>query len=992
LLSGLGALDSAPAHADGTTQLGDIGFRPDGVLYGIGRDGALFTVNITTGRLTIVGFPAVGGSLRGNGLTFAPLSSTPSTLYWSPKDSDGSLRVLNQATGAVVSSVVMHGTGNTINALTTDAAQTTLLGVDSDRAGVATTNLIAINPTTGDVTTRGPLPDDTDALAFSPISTLLYAATGSNSVDATLYTVNPADGTTVPVGAVLVGLDPIGLTGLAFHPTTGTLYGVTTPNSSNLPLALVTINPATAQAAVIGDLTVVATLVTTTSPQTYTEGNGAKVIDPGLIVLDPDSPTLTVATVSITGNFHSGEDVLGFTNQNGITGSYNSATGVLTLSGIADQFDYETALESVTYTNSSSTPSTATRTITFVASDEAGAGPPATRQITITALPDPSIIITSASALSYTEGDGAKAIDPALTVTDNDSLNLAGATVSIAGSFQSAQDSLGFAAQNGITGSYNSATGVLTLTGTATLANYQAALRSVTYTNGSDAPTPATRTIAFQVTDDAALQSIAAPRTVTLTPTNDPPVNTLPVAQTTPANQPLVFSQANGNAISIADPDAGGGDMQVTLNVSSGTLTAGPGATVPPLTSVTGNGTATLTLAGRLVDLNVALQGLTLTPASGFAGPITLTMTTNDQGSTPAPALQDVDTVQVTVGGLPALSIDDVSLPEGTSGSTNATFTVTLSQSSSLPVTVQAATADGSAQAGSDYTPVGPTTLTFPPGTTAQTFSVPVLGDTTVEPTETFVVTLTGPTNATIGRPQGVGTVVNDDDATVIFPNDVSVAEGNSGPTTATFTVSLNRATTSPVTVQFATADGTATTGDHDYQAASGTLTFNPGETSKAVAISVTGDTRGEGNETFLLTIFNPSGAAIARAQGVGTIVDDDPITAPSACSPRPAVAVTSQPTGDGRLQVTVAAGTQAPNVANRLTELRFQAGTNALIDVAGENGRSGAFSVSLPARPASVTFFVRRAAPDQATSLSFVVVDDCGAWPAFVGGGPSAF
>jgi Calx-beta domain len=231
---------------------------------------------------------------------------------------------------------------------------------------------------------------------------------------------------------------------------------------------------------------------------------------------------------------------------------------------------------------------------------------------------------------------------------------------------------------------------------------------------------------------------------------------------------------------------------------------------------------------------------------------------------------------------------------------------------------------------------------------------VPVLGDTAPEPNETVLVNLTSPVNATLGKALGTGTIVNDDDAgtvAALWIYDLSVAEGNSGTTALTFTVSLNRVSESPVTVRYATADGTVTTADGDYQAASGTLTFNPGELSKTLSVTINGDTKVEADETFIVTLSNPTNAGIAKPQAVGVIVNDDSATA-TACSPRPPVTVDARSTGDGRLQVTVTAGTQGPNGANRLTEPRFQAGTNALVDVAGESGRSGAFTVSFADRP----------------------------------------
>src|SRR5205823_1586030 len=127
-----------------------------------------------------------------------------------------------------------------------------------------------------------------------------------------------------------------------------------------------------------------------------------------------------------------------------------------------------------------------------------------TETITITGTNDAPVVAANGGSLSYTENQATTAIDTVLTLSDVDSTNLTGATVSITANFAVGQDVLGFTAQNGISGSYNTATGVLTLSGTASVANYQAALRSVTYFNRSDNPSGATRTISFQVNDGAA--------------------------------------------------------------------------------------------------------------------------------------------------------------------------------------------------------------------------------------------------------------------------------------------------------------------------------------------------------------------------------------------------------------------------------------------------------------------------------------------------------
>ena len=109
----------------------------------------------------------------------------------------------------------------------------------------------------------------------------------------------------------------------------------------------------------------------------------------------------------------------------------------------------------------------------------------------------------------------------------------------------------------------------------------------------------------------------------------------------------------------------------------------------------------------------------------------------------------------------PALSVADVSQPEGNSA-TSLSFTVRLAKPTPLKVTVAYTTADGSATAGSDYTATNGQ-LTFVPGETSKTVDVPILGDTAVEPDETFTLTLSGAVNAILGRASATATLVNDD-------------------------------------------------------------------------------------------------------------------------------------------------------------------------------------------------------------------------------------
>lgn len=275
----------------------------------------------------------------------------------------------------------------------------------------------------------------------------------------------------------------------------------------------------------------------------FTGGSSTPVtLDSGLTVADPDSGGQIASGTVTLGNFVSG-DTLQFTNQNGITGSYNAATGVLGLSGTATVAQYQAALQSVAYVfspagNDATAGGThANRTITWSVNDGVASG---SATSTLNEIHTNPTVVAGAS-VTYPENASPLALDPTLTVSDIDSGGtLTGATVSITSGFLSG-DTLHFTNQNGITGSYNAATGVLTLTGAATLAQYQNALRSVAYDFPGD-PTnhlaDSNRTISWTVTDGAGTSTAATSSltvlcfckgTSLLTPAGEVPVERLSV-------------------------------------------------------------------------------------------------------------------------------------------------------------------------------------------------------------------------------------------------------------------------------------------------------------------------------------------------------------------------------------------------------------------------------------------------------------------------------
>jgi Ca2+-binding RTX toxin-like protein len=222
------------------------------------------------------------------------------------------------------------------------------------------------------------------------------------------------------------------------------------------------------------------------------------------------------------------------------------------------------------------------------------------------------------------------------------------------------------------------------------------------------------------------------------------------------------------------------------------------------------------------------------------------------------------------------ISIGDVTITEGDSGTRTATFTV--SRTGTVGFSIDYATVGGSANAGSDYQSASGT-LTFATGQLFQTITVTINGDMTFEPNETFFLNLFNPTNGgVIIDADGLGTILNDDAPPApvgeISVGDVTITEGNSGTQTVTFTVT--RTSTAPFSVDFATADGTAIAGS-DYSGTSGTLIFADGQMTQTISVTVNGDTAFELNETFFLNLTNASnGGVIIDNQAVGTIINDD--------------------------------------------------------------------------------------------------------------------
>lgn len=355
----------------------------------------------------------------------------------------------------------------------------------------------------------------------------------------------------------------------------------------------------------------------TTSATVYVENAAPLAIQPALTIVDPDNSVLEGATVSIVANFQASEDRLTFTATPGITGTYNTGTGVLTLVGTATLAAYQNLLRSVSYSNLSDNPNSVTRTIRFSVFDGLDPSNLLDRPVAVTPVNDPPVISGSPTQIQYTTGN--LVIDNTLTVTDLDNLTITGGTVAITNNFISAEDQLNFTNQLGITGSYSAATGVLTLSGTTSLANYSTALRTITYSNAKLVATQVTRRVSFVVSDGSA-NSAPFNRFIGITPVNYPPyfvdgsnnpITSIPF--TTAEDTPLAA------CVNVVDPN---GDP---VTISSITLTGGSGTfavtselcfNFVPGANYNGPVTATITICDASNACGSATLDITVTPVN----------------------------------------------------------------------------------------------------------------------------------------------------------------------------------------------------------------------------------------------------------------------------------------------------------------------------------------------------------------------------------------
>ena len=359
----------------------------------------------------------------------------------------------------------------------------------------------------------------------------------------------------------------------------------------------------------------------------------------------------------------------------------------------------------------------------------------------------------------------------------------------------------------------------------------------------------------FTITLSGASNASISTSTATVTITDDDLAPILSI-------QDVSSTENNGTATAtVALNSASAKSISVDYATSDDTATAGDDYTAISATTLMFNPgetskTINITLSNDVIDENDETFTLTL------SSPDNATVSTTAGAATPT--IVDDDNA-------PTISIGDNTSSDESGAVTN--LIATLSAASEKTITVDYATSDGTATAGDDYTAVSTTTLTFNAGDVSKNIPITVVSDNINEVDETVIVTLSNPSNVTINDAIGELTIADDDNAPTISIADATIPDETAVP--RVITVSLSTESAQTVEVDYATADGTAVA-INDYIATSGTVTFNPGETSQTISVTMVQDNLAEVDEVFNIDLSNPVNATISDNQSEVTITDDE--------------------------------------------------------------------------------------------------------------------
>jgi len=383
----------------------------------------------------------------------------------------------------------------------------------------------------------------------------------------------------------------------------------------------------------------------------YTEGQGALVLDSGLVVSDPDSANLVEAELKITSGYETGKDVLdpaqdvtkilgsdGVTPA-GLTSSFAAGTGTLTISGTATVATYQALLRKCTYQNDAKDASNAQRQVTIKVKDSSSYSTGSILTIAFTAVAQAPVLTGSSTTFKWVEGNAAVNVDDSVAISDEDSTHLSSAEVRFTSGYDSGKDVLGYSGGS-VTASWDAAAGKLTLTGVQTLATYQTVLRSVTFNNPDESPAMGDRTVEFKVFDEPPnsnepkTPSNAITRTFTVSSVNDPP--TLDCSNKPSCSDALSY---NGLTVSLqdtavlSDPDDAN-LAKAFVEITGGCLSTDSFSTATAVAGILmDNGTpcvATFTGSASVADYQTMLRGVQLTLATGTSFERIVKITVND--------------------------------------------------------------------------------------------------------------------------------------------------------------------------------------------------------------------------------------------------------------------------------------------------------------------------------------------------------------------------
>ena len=691
------------------------------------------------------------------------------------------------------------------------------------------------------------------------------AVEGTGDTTTYTFTVTMTGSADVPYTVNYATADGTALAGSDYTATSGTLTFPATSNGTSTQTVSVTVDP---DAVFEADQTFFLNLSGASGGASISDSQGV-----GTIQNDDAAPIFSIGSASVAeGGTASFTVTRTGDTEVASTVTYSTAAGTAVSNAGGPGTPDFTAIPSTTLTFAAGT-GTATQTINVATTDDAVFEPTETFSVNLTGATNATLAAGGATGTgTITDNE----TPPSFSITDvtvnegNSGATAFTFTITMTGASQTAS-TVAFATADGtaIAGSdYVATSGTLTFPATSAGTSSQTVTVLVTgdtvfegdqtFFLNLSAPTGGAtigdaQGIGMITNDDAAptltindvtVSEAAGTATFTVTRTGASEVEST-----------VGYATAPGTAVSTA-----GGPGTPDFTATGGTLTFDPSLAA----------TATQTVTVALIDDNV------YEPAEQF--------TVSLSGATGASIADAIGTAMIIDNdAVPTIAVSDVTIVEGDGGTTNAVFTVTLTGATALPVSVNYATANGTALVGSDYVATSGT-LTFAPsasGTSTLTISVPVNGDTIFENDQQFAITLSGATGgATISDAQGIATITNDDTAPTFAISDVTVAEGGA----ATFTITRTGATELDSSVDFAIANGTAVStaggpGTPDFAATNGAVTFlasTAATATQTITVDTTDDAVFETPERFAVNLSNAVNGTIADGQGIGTITDND--------------------------------------------------------------------------------------------------------------------